>query len=176
MKIINTEIPDVLLIEPKVFGDKRGFFYESFNERVFLDKTGILPHFVQDNHSRSVKNVLRGLHYQIQQPQGKLVRVVVGEVFDVAVDLLFNSIYMMADSGARGSAAQIRQLAGMRGLMANPKGVDNLDPTMHPNHFSGIWNAARETTSSSISQLHFGHYIAAAGSEMLTRGLSTKIT
>jgi dTDP-4-dehydrorhamnose 3,5-epimerase len=87
MKIINTEIPDVLLIEPKVFGDARGFFYESFNEKMFLEKTGISLNFVQDNHSRSVKNVLRGLHYQIQQPQGKLVRVVVGEVFDVAVDL-----------------------------------------------------------------------------------------
>jgi len=87
MKVVQTEIPDVLVIEPQVFGDDRGFFYESFNERVFLDKTGILAHFVQDNHSRSAKNVLRGLHYQIEQPQGKLVRVVVGSVFDVVVDL-----------------------------------------------------------------------------------------
>ncbi|TAE56875.1 MAG: dTDP-4-dehydrorhamnose 3,5-epimerase [Nostocales cyanobacterium] len=87
MNVINTEIPDVLLIEPKVFGDERGFFYESFNTRSFVEKTGISYSFVQDNHSRSSKNVLRGLHYQIQQPQGKLVRVVVGEVFDVAVDL-----------------------------------------------------------------------------------------
>lgn len=87
MKIIPTEIPDLLIIEPQVFGDDRGFFYESFNERAFKDKTELLVHFVQDNHSRSLKNVLRGLHYQIQQPQGKLVRVVVGEVFDVAVDI-----------------------------------------------------------------------------------------
>ncbi|MBH8565733.1 dTDP-4-dehydrorhamnose 3,5-epimerase [Nostoc sp. CENA67] len=87
MKVVQTEIPDVLLIEPQVFGDERGFFYESYNERVFLEKVGISSHFVQDNHSRSVKNVLRGLHYQIHQPQGKLVRVVVGEIFDVAVDL-----------------------------------------------------------------------------------------
>lgn len=87
MKVIETEISDVLVIEPQVFGDDRGFFYESYNERAFLDKVGISDHFVQDNHSRSAKNVLRGLHYQIQQPQGKLVRVVIGSVFDVAVDL-----------------------------------------------------------------------------------------
>lgn len=87
MKIVQTDIPDVLVIEPHVFGDERGFFYESYNERAFLEKIGIKDHFVQDNHSRSAKNVLRGLHYQIQQPQGKLVRVVVGAVFDVAVDL-----------------------------------------------------------------------------------------
>ncbi|OKH20401.1 dTDP-4-dehydrorhamnose 3,5-epimerase [Hydrococcus rivularis NIES-593] len=87
MNIIPTEIPEVLILEPRVFGDERGFFYESYNEREFAEKTGITAHFVQDNHSRSLKNVLRGLHYQIQQPQGKLVRVVVGEVFDVAVDL-----------------------------------------------------------------------------------------
>ncbi|NJL60601.1 MAG: dTDP-4-dehydrorhamnose 3,5-epimerase [Methylacidiphilales bacterium] len=87
MKVIQTEIPDVLIIEPQVFGDSRGFFYESYNEQVLLEKAGISAHFVQDNHSRSAKNVLRGLHYQIQQPQGKLVRAVVGSVFDVAVDL-----------------------------------------------------------------------------------------
>lgn len=87
MNVIPTAIPDVLVIEPKVFGDERGFFYESFNKSVFSEKTGIELEFVQDNHSRSSKNVLRGLHYQIKQPQGKLVRVVVGEVFDVAVDL-----------------------------------------------------------------------------------------
>ncbi|MFM5980357.1 MAG: dTDP-4-dehydrorhamnose 3,5-epimerase [Sphaerospermopsis kisseleviana] len=110
MKIINIEIPDVLLIEPKVFGDERGFFYESFNERVFLDKTGILPHFVQDNHSRSVKNVLRGLHYQIQKPQGKLVRVVVGEVFDVAVDLRKSSPTFSQWVGVHLSAENKHQL------------------------------------------------------------------
>jgi len=86
MKTIPTAIPDVLLIEPKVFGDERGFFYESWNERS-LKELGINMAFVQDNHSKSAKNVLRGLHYQIQNPQGKLVRVIAGEVFDVAVDL-----------------------------------------------------------------------------------------
>ena len=87
MKVTETAIPDVLIIEPRVFGDERGFFYESYNEKALAEKAGISQYFVQDNHSRSAKNVLRGLHYQIQQPQGKLVRVVVGEVFDVAVDL-----------------------------------------------------------------------------------------
>jgi dTDP-4-dehydrorhamnose 3,5-epimerase len=91
MNVIRTEIPDVLILEPKVFGDERGFFFESFNQCVFEEKTGLKPRFVQDNHSRSAKNVLRGLHYQIRQPQGKLVRVVSGEVFDVAVDLRKNS-------------------------------------------------------------------------------------
>jgi dTDP-4-dehydrorhamnose 3,5-epimerase len=87
MKVITTEIPDVLIIEPRVFEDDRGFFYESFNQRIFAEKTGVNPNFVQDNHSKSVKNVLRGVHYQIKKPQGKLVRVVQGAVFDVAVDL-----------------------------------------------------------------------------------------
>ena len=81
------EIPQVLIIEPKVFGDQRGFFFESFNQEAFNQVTGLNAHFVQDNHSRSAKGVLRGLHYQIQQPQGKLVRVVSGEVLDVAVDI-----------------------------------------------------------------------------------------
>ena len=87
MKVTPTSIPDVLVIEPKVFGDARGFFYESFNQKAFNDATGLKLNFVQDNHSRSSKGVLRGLHYQIQQPQGKLVRVVRGSVFDVAVDI-----------------------------------------------------------------------------------------
>lgn len=87
MKVTATAIPDVLMIEPRVFGDARGFFYESFNQRAFNDATGLALNFVQDNHSRSAKGVLRGLHYQIQQPQGKLVRVVRGAVFDVAVDI-----------------------------------------------------------------------------------------
>ena len=87
MKIIKTEIPDVLIIEPKVFGDDRGFFYESFNKINFEEATGVTAEFVQDNHSKSAKGVLRGLHYQIKQPQGKLVRVVRGEVLDVAVDI-----------------------------------------------------------------------------------------
>lgn len=87
MKIIETSIPDVLIIEPKVFGDERGFFYESFNAAAFEAATGLKRQFVQDNHSKSQRGVLRGLHYQLQQPQGKLVRVVRGRVFDVAVDL-----------------------------------------------------------------------------------------
>lgn len=87
MQVVSTTIPDVLIIEPKVFGDERGFFFESFNARTFEQATGLKREFVQDNHSKSVKNVLRGLHYQIRQPQGKLVRVVQGEVFDVAVDI-----------------------------------------------------------------------------------------
>ncbi|MFM7658963.1 MAG: dTDP-4-dehydrorhamnose 3,5-epimerase [Burkholderiaceae bacterium] len=87
MNIVRTDIPDVLIIEPKVFGDSRGFFFESFNQRQFEQLTGLAPNFVQDNHSRSARGVLRGLHYQIQQPQGKLVRVIAGEVFDVCVDM-----------------------------------------------------------------------------------------
>lgn len=87
MKVIPTAIPAVLIIEPKVFGDARGFFFESFNQRAFSQATGLDVNFVQDNHSRSAKGVLRGLHYQIQQPQGKLVRVVRGAVFDVTVDI-----------------------------------------------------------------------------------------
>lgn len=87
MKITPTAIPEVLVIEPKVFGDERGFFFESFNQAKFEAAIGRQVKFVQDNHSKSAKNVLRGLHYQIQQPQGKLVRVVQGEVFDVAVDI-----------------------------------------------------------------------------------------
>ncbi len=87
MKVTKTAIDDVLIIEPNVFGDDRGFFYESFNQRAWEENTGLKTTFVQDNHSRSIQGVLRGLHYQIQQPQGKLVRVVLGEVFDVAVDI-----------------------------------------------------------------------------------------
>jgi dTDP-4-dehydrorhamnose 3,5-epimerase len=87
MKVTPTDIPDVLLIEPKVFGDERGFFFESFNKKAFQEATGVSSDFVQDNHSKSAKGVLRGLHYQIKQPQGKLVRVISGEVYDVAVDL-----------------------------------------------------------------------------------------
>jgi dTDP-4-dehydrorhamnose 3,5-epimerase len=88
MKVIPADIPEVLIIEPKVFGDERGFFYESFNQRAWEEATGLKSNFVQDNHSRSVKGVLRGLHYQLPPAaQGKLVRCVVGEVFDVAVDI-----------------------------------------------------------------------------------------
>jgi dTDP-4-dehydrorhamnose 3,5-epimerase len=87
MQVVRTAIPEVLLLEPKVFGDERGFFFEAYNRRAFREATGLEVEFVQDNHSRSAKNVLRGLHYQIRQPQGKLVRVIAGEIWDVAVDL-----------------------------------------------------------------------------------------
>ena len=87
MNIIPTALPEVLVIEPKVFGDERGFFFESYNRKTFAAATGIDVDFVQDNHSRSARDVLRGLHYQITQAQGKLVRVAAGEVFDVAVDI-----------------------------------------------------------------------------------------
>ncbi len=87
MNVISTAIPDVKIIEPNVFGDERGFFCESFNARTFREKAGVDINFVQDNHSKSIKGVLRGLHYQIQHAQGKLVRTVVGEVYDVAVDI-----------------------------------------------------------------------------------------
>lgn len=87
MKVTALAIPDLLVLEPRVFGDERGFFYESYNKRDFVKATGITAEFVQDNHSRSARNVLRGLHYQVKQPQGKLVRVTFGEVYDVAVDI-----------------------------------------------------------------------------------------
>lgn len=109
MNIITTAIADVLIIEPKVFGDERGFFFESFNQRQWTEMTGVEKPFVQDNHSRSVKGVLRGLHYQIQQPQGKLVRCVVGEVFDVAVDLRKKSPTFGQWVGTHLSAANKRQ-------------------------------------------------------------------
>lgn len=110
MKVTHLAIPDVLLIEPKIFGDERGFFFESFNQSRFEDAIGRKVQFVQDNHSRSSKNVLRGLHYQIRQPQGKLVRVTQGEVFDVAVDLRKNSPTFGQWVGARLSAENKHQL------------------------------------------------------------------
>lgn len=110
MNVIRTEIPEVLIIEPKVFGDERGFFYESFNAKRFAEATGCNVDFVQDNHSRSVKGVLRGLHYQIQQPQGKLVRVAVGEVWDVAVDIRKGSPTFGKWVGVTLSATNHRQL------------------------------------------------------------------
>lgn len=110
MQIHPTALPDVLIIEPKVFGDERGFFYESFNARRFKELTGILTNFVQDNHSKSAKNVLRGLHYQIRQPQGKLVRVVAGEVFDVVVDIRKSSPTFGQWDGVVLSAENKRQL------------------------------------------------------------------
>jgi len=91
MRVLRSDIAEVLILEPRVFSDERGFFLESYNRRTFRDATGIDVEFVQDNHSRSAKNVLRGLHYQIRQPQGKLVRVTAGEIWDVAVDLRASS-------------------------------------------------------------------------------------
>ncbi len=110
MQIQTTAIPDLLIIEPTVFGDDRGFFYESFNQKRFAELTGLNPNFVQDNHSKSAKGVLRGLHYQIQQTQGKLVRVTAGEVFDVTVDLRKSSPTFGKWVGVTLSAENKRQL------------------------------------------------------------------
>jgi dTDP-4-dehydrorhamnose 3,5-epimerase len=110
MQVTPTAIPDVLILEPKVFGDDRGFFFESFNAKAFEQATGLKREFVQDNHSKSAKNVLRGLHYQIQNPQGKLVRVTQGEVFDVAVDLRKSSETFGQWVGVHLSAENKKQL------------------------------------------------------------------
>lgn len=110
MKAIATELPEVLILEPRVFGDARGFFYESYNRHAFHEATGLDLDFVQDNHSRSARGVLRGLHYQIRQSQGKLVRVVDGEVFDVAVDLRKSSPNFGKSVGVRLSAENHRML------------------------------------------------------------------
>lgn len=110
MNVIETKIPEVKIIEPRVFGDERGFFFESYNARAFNEAVGREVNFVQDNHSLSAKGVLRGLHYQIQQPQGKLVRVVAGEVFDVAVDLRRDSPTCGQWVGVNLSAENKRQL------------------------------------------------------------------
>ena len=110
MKIQTTALPGVLIIEPTVFGDDRGFFYESFNQKRFAELTGITRDFVQDNHSKSAKGVLRGMHYQIQQSQGKLVRVTAGEVFDVAVDIRKSSPTFGQWVGVVLSATNKRQL------------------------------------------------------------------
>ncbi|MBT2340068.1 MULTISPECIES: dTDP-4-dehydrorhamnose 3,5-epimerase [Pseudomonas] len=110
MKVSATSLPEVLIIEPKVFGDDRGFFYESFNARAFADATGCTLPFVQDNHSRSAKGVLRGLHYQIEQAQGKLVRVTAGRVLDIAVDIRRSSPSFGQWVGVHLSAQDHRQL------------------------------------------------------------------
>ena len=110
MKVIHSELPGVLIIEPKVFGDERGFFYESFNARDFQQATGLHPVFVQDNHSRSQRGVLRGLHYQLEQTQGKLVRVTAGEVLDVAVDIRRSSANFGRWTSVHLSADNRRQL------------------------------------------------------------------
>jgi dTDP-4-dehydrorhamnose 3,5-epimerase len=110
MKVIASDLPDVLILEPRVFGDERGFFYESFNARAFEQATGRTCAFVQDNHSRSQRGVLRGLHYQLQQAQGKLVRVTAGEVYDVAVDIRRSSPTFGRWTGVHLSAENKRQL------------------------------------------------------------------
>ena len=110
MNVVTTDLPGVLILEPKVFGDDRGFFYESFNARAFKEATGLDTEFVQDNHSRSQKGVLRGLHYQLENTQGKLVRVTVGEVLDVAVDIRRSSPHFGKWVAVRLSAANHRQL------------------------------------------------------------------
>ncbi|NER79328.1 MAG: dTDP-4-dehydrorhamnose 3,5-epimerase [Leptolyngbya sp. SIO1D8] len=110
MQITPTDIPDVLVIEPQVFGDERGFFYESFNQKKFADEAALNHTFVQDNHSRSRQNILRGLHYQIQQVQGKLVRVILGEIYDVAVDIRRRSSTFGQWIGVTLSAANKKQL------------------------------------------------------------------
>jgi dTDP-4-dehydrorhamnose 3,5-epimerase len=110
MKVIKTEIPDVLIIEPKVFNDERGFFFESYNKKNFQEATGIEHEFVQDNHSLSIKGVLRGMHYQVKQPQGKLVRVSYGEVYDVVVDVRRSSQTFGKWTGVVLSAENKRQL------------------------------------------------------------------
>lgn len=110
MKIIQTNIPDVIILEPKVFGDSRGFFFESFNQQAFNQATGLDVQFVQDNHSRSAQGVLRGLHYQIQQAQGKLVRVTSGSVYDVAVDIRQSSPTFGQWEGVELNAENHRQL------------------------------------------------------------------
>ena len=115
MKVTPTALPDVLLLEPKAFGDERGFFLERYNRRTFAEATGLDVEFVQDNHSKSVKNVLRGLHYQIRQTQGKLVWAVVGTIYDVAVDLRRNS-------PSFGRSVGLELTAGSRQMLWIPPG------------------------------------------------------
>ena len=148
MKVIPTSIPGLLIIEPKVFGDARGFFFESFNQKAFSDATGLDETFVQDNHSRSTQGVLRGLHYQIQHPQGKLVRVTQGEVFDVAVDLLRGSPHFAQWVGMLLSAENKRQLwippGFAHGFVVTSESAEFLYKTTdfwHPEHERTLlWN------------------------------------
>ena len=148
MKVIPTRIPGLLIIEPKVFGDARGFFFESFNQKAFSDATGLNETFVQDNHSRSTQGVLRGLHYQIQHPQGKLVRVTQGEVFDVAVDLRRGSPHFAQWVGMLLSAENKRQLwippGFAHGFVVTSESAEFLYKTTdfwHPEHERTLlWN------------------------------------
>jgi dTDP-4-dehydrorhamnose 3,5-epimerase len=151
VKVITTSIPDVLIFEPKVFGDERGFFMESFNQKIFDEAVGRHVEFVQDNHSRSAKGVLRGLHYQIQQPQGKLVRVTSGAVFDVAVDIRRSSSTFGKWVGAELSAENRHQLwvpeGFAHGFLVISEAADFLYKTTDfyaPAHERSIaWNDAR---------------------------------
>ncbi|AEB83026.1 dTDP-4-dehydrorhamnose 3,5-epimerase [Alicycliphilus denitrificans] len=151
MKATPLAIPDVVLIEPKVFGDARGFFFESFNQKAFDEATGTNFQFVQDNHSRSGRGVLRGLHYQVQQPQGKLVRVVRGAVWDVAVDIRRNSPTFGRWVGAELSEDNQRQLwvppGFAHGFVALSESADFLYKTTDyyaPQHERCIaWNDAQ---------------------------------
>lgn len=151
MNIIRTDIPDVMIIEPKVFGDERGFFYESFNQKVFEEAVGRKVDFVQDNHSKSSKGVLRGLHYQLEPyAQGKLVRCVVGEVFDVAVDIRRSSPTFGQWVGVILSAENKRQLwipegfaHGFQVLSESAEFVYKTTNYYHPESECGIiWNDA----------------------------------
>lgn len=136
-----TAIPDVLILEPRVFGDERGFFFESFNHRNFAEATGLSVVFVQDNHSKSAQGVLRGLHYQVEHPQGKLVRVIHGTVFDVAVDMRQSSVYCGQWVGVHISAENKRQLwippGFAHGFLVLSESADFLYKTTdywHPEH------------------------------------------
>ncbi|MEK9803159.1 MAG: dTDP-4-dehydrorhamnose 3,5-epimerase [Curvibacter sp.] len=148
MNVIPTAIPEVLLLEPKVFGDARGFFFESYNARAFAQATGLDLNFVQDNHSRSARGVLRGLHYQLKQPQGKLVRVVRGSVYDVAVDVRRSSPTYGRWVGVELSESNHRQLwvpAGFaHGFLVTSESADFLYKTTDyyaPEHERCIaWN------------------------------------
>lgn len=160
MHVIPTALPGVLIIEPKVFGDERGFFLESFNTKSFEAATGFKREFVQDNHSRSARNVLRGLHYQIKHPQGKLVRVVTGEVFDVAVDLRRNSPNFGKWVGITLSAENKRQLwvpeGFAHGFVVMSESADFLYKTTdywYPEHErSLLWNDPDISISWPISE------------------------
>lgn len=148
LTVIPTDIPEVLVLEPKVFGDDRGFFFESFNAKAFEAATGLKREFVQDNHSRSARNVLRGLHYQIQHPQGKLVRVTSGEVFDVVVDLRRGSTTFGKWVGVSLSAENKRQLwvpeGFAHGFMVTSESAEFLYKTTdywYPEHERSLaWN------------------------------------
>ena len=148
MRVVVTSLPEVLIIELKVFGDERGFFFESFNRKLFADAVGLPADFVQDNHSRSAKGVLRGLHYQIQHPQGKLVRVVRGSVFDVAVDIRKSSPHFGRWVGTELSEKNHRQLwvppGFAHGFLVLSESADFLYKTTdywHPEHERSIcWN------------------------------------